>query len=160
MKYYKHKYITKKIDWNTIKKLAKLIGSKIKKDKFYPDVIVPILRGGMPLALILSQDLGIRNFETIQVVKSRNDKINSAFGKARVVNHTNMKLIRNKNILIVEDVIDTLDTLNTAIEIIKRYKPKKILITTLFNFTRNKNYNIVVGKSYLKNKYWIIFPWD
>lgn len=156
----KYNYNPKKISWNEVKGLTKLIENKIKKEKIKIDVIIPILRGGMPLALILSQSLGIRHFETIQIVKSVNDKINSVFNKAKAINHTDMKFIYNKNILIAEDVIDTLDTLNTTVKFVKKYRPRNIFVATLINFAGDNNYNIFSGKHYRKEKYWIIFPWD
>ncbi len=157
---HKYNYVIKNISWDTIKKLTEKIIVSIRKNNYQPEVIIPILRGGMPLALMLSQKLNIRCFETIQIVKSENDQINSVFGKAKIVNHTDMKLISGKNVLITEDVIDTLDTLTTAIHFIKKYNPKKILVSTLIDFSKDKNYKIISGRDYLKQKYWIVFPWD
>jgi hypoxanthine phosphoribosyltransferase len=154
-----YNYTLKYLSWDTIKKITENIINIIKKSDCRPDVIIPILRGGMPLALILSQSLDIRNFETLQILKSENNQTNATFGKAKIVNHTDMRSIHNKNVLIAEDVIDTLDTLNTALHFIKKYKPKKIIISTIIDFTNNKDYNIISGKNYQK-KYWIVFPWE
>jgi hypoxanthine phosphoribosyltransferase len=148
-----------KMSWKTMEKYAKKIFLEIKKRKFKPDVIVPIIRGGLPLSVILSRFFKIQNFEVIQIKKNNNDKINAKFGNAKIICMSSMEKIRNKNILIVEDIVASKDSLKIALKKIETYRPKSILTAALINLNK-KDINIVSGKDYINNKYWIVFPWE
>ena len=52
-------YPVVKVSWDEVEKLTYNIAKKIKKDKKEIDLLVPILRGGAPIALLLSSMLGV-----------------------------------------------------------------------------------------------------
>lgn len=147
------------IDWNEIRKLTKNILSEIEKKDIQIDTLVPIVRGGMPLALFLSSNMKNVDTACIHIKRSLTNTVNAAFGIPKVLGVTNPESIKGKNILLTEDTVDVGLTLDCAIEEIKKYEPKNIYIATFYNFNKEKYRDIICGE-YKKEQCWIIFPWE
>lgn len=147
------------IDWCEVKKLTKNILNYLKDNKIKIDTLVPVIRGGMPLALLLASNMKNVNTASIQVKRSLSNKTNAAFGEARVLGVTNIADITDKTILITEDTVDVGSTLECVVEELQKYKPKKIYIATLYNFNKDRYKNIICGK-YMEKQSWIVFPWE
>jgi hypoxanthine phosphoribosyltransferase len=107
--------------WNNVHSAATKIALQMYKDNWRPDYIVGITRGGLPLAVILSQILDVR-METLKV-KLRDCKegesceINcwmseDAFGYVSGEDYTSSSVFAKKNILVVDDINDTGATFN------------------------------------------------
>lgn len=147
------------MNWEDIKDLSRKILKEIEEKNIEIDTLVPILRGGMPLALILASN--IKNLKTacIHVRRSLTNDINSEFGKAKIVGISNVEEIEGKNVLLTEDIIDFGYTLDEAVECVKKYNPKKIYIASFINFNKEKYKDIICGK-YFDDQRWIVFPWE
>ncbi len=146
------------VKWDEIIKLAKNILDEINIKKIKVDTLVPVLRGGMPLSLILAYNLGDVDTACIHIRSSDENSPNSSFSKPRLVGLTNNSCITGKNILLVEDVVDSGRTLELCINILKKYKPKSINVASLYNFN-SKDKNIIAGKN-MTEYFWIVFPWE
>ena len=111
--------------WDDIEKAANKIIAQMCKDKWYPDYIVGITRGGLPLALLLSHKLNIR-METLKVklrdcFKGEDCESNcwmseDAFGynneSETGITGSRWDISLRNNILIVDDINDTGATFN------------------------------------------------
>ncbi len=152
-------YSIKNVSWDDIVKLSDKIVNEINARNLQIDTLVPILRGGLPLSLLITNRL--KNVETscIQIRRSMSNDANADFGKPNFLGITNSNQIVNKNVLICEDIIDNGESLNLAIKEIKKYNPKSITIATLFNFNKNKYKDAISGVK-MKEYYWIKFPWE
>ena len=62
--------------------------------------------------------------------------------KNSVINIEELTDVENKNVLIVDDICDTSETLNSVIEVIKTLKPKTIKTCVLLNKHIDKKFNI------------------
>jgi len=123
-----------------IKKRIKILSSQILKD-FRDDIyIIGVLKG----SFIFLSDL-IREFpqdkkvilDFIQVKSYQKDKKgNIEFVKDITIN------IKNKEILLVDDIFDTGDTLKFLIDHLKTYKPKSIKLCTLLYKFQNRKVNL------------------
>ena len=152
-------YPIKNVSWDDIVKLSDKIVNEINVRNLQVDTLVPVLRGGLPLSLLITNRL--KNVETscIQIKRSISNGTNADFGESTFLGITNSNQIVNKNILICEDIIDKGDSLDLAIKEIKKYNPKSITIATLFNFNKNTYKNAISGVK-MREYYWIKFPWE
>ena len=147
------------ISWDDVIQLTKNILYQIKQEKLEIDTLVPILRGGMPLAMLLSHNLDNVKTSCLHLKRSLSEDWNANFGEVNKLGITNFKDIYRKNILVIEDIIDEGKSLEEAISIIEKYKPKNIYVATLYNFNNGK-YKDVISGCYDKEGYWVVFPWE
>lgn len=155
----KTNYPTVKVSWEEIEKLTYNIAEKIILENKKIDLIVPILRGGMPVALLLSSMLNVEEMACIHIRRSVDDKPNTEFKQPINKGITNYDKIEGANILIVDDTLEFKVTLDYAIDILKKYNPKSISVAVLYNFNKDTFDSIYSGEEVKKGK-WIIFPWE
>jgi hypoxanthine phosphoribosyltransferase len=108
-----------------LKKITKKqISEKIKKIKFSNfDLIVAISRGGIPVSKILSGYLKLK-VRTLHI-NYRDDTHTPKYKSPRIIKTLKLK---NKKILLVDDVSRTGKTLRTAKKILKENKVKTFVI--------------------------------
>lgn len=111
-------------------KLSKDINDYCDTNNLRIDYVVPILRSGAVPAVYISNELNLIKFAPIQVKKI---KQNGVYDHIVLLNSLK-ELDKNKrlNLLVVEGTYSSGDTVNTALEEIKRTLPKsKILFATI-----------------------------
>lgn len=140
-----------KLDFEDIYKICLKLSDEIKKNNENFDVIIGISRGGIIPARILADMLGVKE---IYIISSKYYKgIEKRIRKPLVEVNFNLKKLKNKNILIVDDVADTGITLSTII----KETNLKAKTLTLYKKPRSKfepdyYYDITTE--------WIVFPWE
>ena len=152
-------YPVVKVTWKEVEKLTYNIAKKIKKDKKEIDLLVPILRGGAPVALLLSSMLGVSDMSCVHIRRSLSDETNADFGIPINKGITNSEAIKGANILIIDDTLDSKRTLDYAINILKDYEPKNISIAILYNFNKDTWKDTYSGEEVEIPK-WVVFPWE
>ena len=155
----KTNYPLVKVDWNEIKKLTRVMADKIIADKKDIDLLVPIIRGGMPIAMLLSSMLDIEEMSCIHIRRSIDDNPNTEFKRPINKGITNVDKIKNSNILIVDDTLDSKITLDYAIDLLNEYHPKSITVAILYNFNKDTFDSIYSGEE-VKEYKWVVFPWE
>lgn len=148
-----------KVDWNEIMTLTENVLEQIKEKEIEIDTLVPILRGGAPLSLLLASNLKNVDTACIHIRRSITNEANAAFGESVFKGITNEGALCDKNILLIEDTVDKGLTLDMAMEIVKKYNPKNVYIATLYNYNNDKYRDIIAGKK-MDEKIWIVFPWE
>ena len=145
------------LSWDRYQKMAEYLALEIKKD-FVPCVIVGIVRGGLILTVQLSHLLGVRNIDWIVARRTKSDKIGD-FGEGVEIIGSGALDVKDKNVLLVDDIGDTGATINTALDVLKKKRPKDIKVASLF-----LKYHCKAKVDYycerVKNNKWIIFPWE
>jgi hypoxanthine phosphoribosyltransferase len=118
------------------------------------DVIVTLSRGGLVPARIMSDLLEIGDVIVIDV------KYYTGIGKRSekpIVREISKTLIDSKNVLVVDDVIDSGESLRAAVEYLKSLNPKCIKIFTL----HVKPHRVISPDVYVsETSAWIIYPWE
>lgn len=155
----KTNYPLVKVDWNEVKRLTQGIANKLIADNKNIDLIVPIIRGGMPIAMLLSSMLDVEEMSCIHIRRSIDDKPNTEFKRPVNKGITNTEKIKDSNILIVDDTLDSKITLDYAINLLKEYQPKSITVAILYNFNKNTFDSIYSGEE-VKEYKWVVFPWE
>jgi len=135
--------------WNMIYQLGKTV-----KD-FNPDCLVGISRGGLCVVRVLSDFL---NNPNVFIIRTKYYKgIESTERKLEILQDVDEGLIRNKRVLIIDDIADTGISMFKVLELIKKKGPDEVKTATLHYKPSSKikpDYFIEeTGK-------WIIYPWE
>ena len=85
---------------------------------YNPDAIIAIARGGMILAQLISEAINLRDIYTINCISYDEEK---KFQEVEIFNIPDIK--DKKTILIVDDIIDSGETMNEVIKIFKQKYP-------------------------------------
>ncbi len=132
-----------------IKDLNRLI--KIIDKPF--DTILPIARGGLSIAHILSEYYNIRAVYDINTIGYNNrDKLD----KIEIFNIPNLK--NSKRVLIVDDIVDSGDTLYAILELLKREYPNIIFYSASIFY--KKTAKIAPTWYVNQTEEWIDFFWS
>jgi hypoxanthine phosphoribosyltransferase len=144
----------KPITWKDVEEHCVKIAEEVRSSVKLVDIIVGVLRGGWIPARLLSDYLGVAEMGALEV------KFYRSIGETAerpVVTQPLIVDIRDKVVLIVDDVADTGKTLNIAVNFLNHYGPKKILTATLYL----KPWSMHRPDFYAEETdAWIIFPWD
>lgn len=142
------------LSWNEIHKLTLILAKKIVESGYMPDVIIGIMRGGWIPARILLDYLNIPILATIEI------KFYKGIGETRerpIIIHPLVVDIRNKRVLIVDDVVDTGKSMSIAIEMAKLGGAYSIKTAALVV----KPWSVLEPDYYaMKSDKWIVFPWE
>jgi hypothetical protein len=141
--------------WNELHEDIRKIVKKIKKDDYRPDIVIALSRGGFVPARVICDLMIIKDLVSIKVdhwgVTAAKD------GKAhlRYPIDANMS---GKNVLIVDDITDTGDSMVLAKEFVKRLDPKEIRTAAIFNIKTSKFIPDYYSKEI--NWVWVMWPWN
>lgn len=115
-----------------IQKRVKELGEKISKDYEGKDLmLIGVLKGSVPFMADLMREITIHCTMDFMAVSSYGSGTQSS-GVVRILKDLDSN-IENKNVLIVEDIIDTGYTLKYLIENLKSRKPSSIEISCLLD---------------------------
>lgn len=140
--------------WDEIEDAVFHIGEALVKNNYIPDVIVAVLTGGIIPAKLLSDLLDIKTIRYIEIKFYRS--VGMTVNKP-VIRSVYTDSLEGKKVLIVDDVSDTGETLESVSNILTMFNPSKILSATLYLKTWSKR---IPDFYYKQVDKWIIFPWD
>jgi hypoxanthine phosphoribosyltransferase len=143
------KYIT----WEEIHKALGVLAEKILLNG-KPDVLVAIAKGGLVPGRILADFLSVDDMGFIEV---KFYKTIGVRGEKPYIKLAILPPITAKNILVVDDVVDSGRTMQLVVEYLSSYKVKSTRTMTIY---------IKPWSSYTPDYYyeqttkWIVFPWE
>jgi hypothetical protein len=140
------------ISWGKIDDLCQKLSEKISKN-YSPDIIIGIIRGGLVPARLISDLMHNKNIATMRV--------ESYFGigkrKEPKITQKLTVEIKNKSILLVDDVSDSGYSMKEAVKYLKKLHPSTIKTATL----HYKPQSIFKPDYYIEETdKWIIYPWE
>ncbi|MFQ6068657.1 MAG: phosphoribosyltransferase, partial [Candidatus Bathyarchaeia archaeon] len=140
--------------WEQIYAMLLSLAQKIRNDKFCPDIIVGVSRGGWTPARVLSDLLEnpeIANVKAEFYLGVAETKEEPVITQAVSVNVKGMK------VLVVDDVSDTGKSLSLVKTHLLEQGAKDLKIATLYY----KPWSVTIPDYYEKTtRDWIIFPWE
>ena len=143
------------MDWNLFYDLARQVAKKVNNSGYKPDMIVGLARGGWVLARVLCDLIGIKDLVSLKVehwgVTATPD------GKAKLKYPLNVDLTE-KNVLVVDDITDTGESMHVTVEYLKSLKPSEIKTAALRHITSSKFMPDYFGEEISWR--WVIFPWN
>jgi len=140
--------------WDQIYEMLLDLADKIRRDSFYPDVIVGISRGGWPPARVMS--------DLLEKPELANVRVEFYIGIAEmksepVITQPVSAPVKDKNVLIMDDVADTGKSLKLVESHVKEQGAKGVKIATIYY----KPWSEVVPDYYEKETTrWVVFPWE
>ena len=128
------------------------LAENILKSDIKIDLMIGISRGGLFPTRLLSDILGVNQIEIIHAQSYQ------TFQKIQKIKIKPISIeIKNKNILLVDDVSDTGETLHNVKKYLEKLGASNVLIAVLYEKTWNK---IELPFPCKKTSAWIIFPWE
>lgn len=138
------------VSWEEYHTLAQDLAEKLLSQGRKFDEIVAISRGGLPIGRLLSDLLAL----PISIFSTQSYTDLETQGEVKITKPI-ITPIRDKDILLVDDVSDTGKTLVRALEYLKAQQPKTVTTLTLFY----KPQSIFKPDYFAKTtSAWIIFP--
>ncbi len=142
-----------KINWEEIENDCVILYEKINKN-FKFNCIVAICRGGWVPARIIS------DLSNVNLIGSLRIESYDVYNKkeAKITQDVSID-VKDKNVLLVDDIADTGDTLMLAKEYLIKKFPKNLMIATLHYKQKSKIKPDFFVKE-VENDVWIIYPWE
>jgi hypoxanthine phosphoribosyltransferase len=140
------------ISWSEYGNLAEALAEKVRANGKHYDLVVGIARGGIPVAMVVSDHLNVK-IDFVNV-KSYND-----IGKrtAPKILSTLTEGIQGKDILLVDDLVDQGDTMAFMTRYLGEQKPNSLETAVMFK----KPWSKTEPDYYLENvSEWIVFPFE
>ncbi len=145
------------VTWNDIERWCGTVRQKIIKD-YRPDLIIGLSRGGLVPARILSDSLWIKDLLS---VKTEHWGITATRSGQAILKDPGSLNIGGRNVLIVDDITDTGQSMKLAHDFVKRQGPASIRTATMLHITRSEFIPDYYGEEITeKNWAWFIFPWN
>ena len=143
------------MSWDLFNELAKKVAVKMNEDNCSPDFMVGLARGGWVLSRVLCDYLGIKDLVSLKVehwgVTATPD------GTAQIKYPIKIDLT-GRDVVIVDDITDTGESMKVALEYIKTLSPKTLKTAALRN---------IHGSTFTPDYFgddiswrWVVFPWN
>jgi hypothetical protein len=144
------------LDWDEFDTLVDDLADRIKAIAYEPTLIVGIFRGGMTVALCLSDRLGMHDVRGVGArVYQRTGKIGD---NLEIYQSLPLKELRDQDVLVVEDVVDTGTTYRGVLESQIHPKNPRSLCTASLHIKPGSKYKPDI---YLEETVcWIRYPWE
>ena len=140
------------IGWSEYGNLAEALAEKVRANGKKYDLVVGIARGGIPVAMVVSDHLNVK-IDFVNV-KSYND-----IGKRtppRILS-TLTEGVHGKDVLLVDDLVDQGDTMAFMKRYLGDQKPKSLETAVMFK----KPWSEVEPDYYLESvSEWVVFPFE
>ena len=140
------------ISWSEYGNLAEALAEKVRANGKKYDLVVGIARGGIPVAMVVSDHLNVK-IDFVNV-KSYND-----IGKRtspRVLS-TLTEGVEGKDVLLVDDLVDQGDTMIFMKRYLDEQKPRTLETAVMFK----KPWSRVEPDYYLESvSEWVVFPFE
>ncbi len=131
-------------------------------DRFPIDHIVGISRSGLVPAVMLSHHLGVRPLSAINIMRTLNDEIYAEKTDPQYGEMQDLKHLREKNVLLIDDIVGTGLTLRKATELLKLAGCRPTTATLVVNQENLGDVDpaqvVDIVGSIVHG--WVVFPWE
>lgn len=142
------------ITQHQVDRLVHKLTRQIQQDRFRPDIIVAIARGGYVPARLLCDLLDIYNLASMRIAHYTGAHKNA---QARLSTPLNID-VRGMRVLLVDDIDDTGDTLALAREHILSMHPAELRTAVLHHKTSSISLPDYYAHKIIRWR-WITYPW-
>lgn len=121
------------VDESTLQRRIRELGAQISAD--YTDgnlLLVCILRGGVPFLVDLSRNITSPHMMDFMAVSSYGAGKRESSGTVRVAMDLQMD-IRDKDVLLVEDIVDSGNTIASVLELLQTRQPRSLKVCALLD---------------------------
>jgi hypoxanthine phosphoribosyltransferase len=143
------------ISWSEVQRLCLRLAILIRDSNYEPDIVVAIARGGYVPARLLCDYLDIM---TLTSIKIEHYLAGSAKQEQAVIRYPLCTAIENKRVLLVDDVNDSGDTLDVAVQHLLSFQPREVRIAVMHHKISTHFKVDYLAKTIIKWR-WLIYPW-
>jgi hypoxanthine phosphoribosyltransferase len=140
------------IGWSEYGALAEALAEKARAGGKSFDLVIGLARGGIPVAMVVSDRIGVR----IDFINVKSYSGIAERSSPRILSTLTEK-VTGKSVLLVDDLVDHGTTLETVKRFLREQRPKLLETAVLFKKPWSKTepdyYLEVVDK-------WIVFPFE
>jgi hypoxanthine phosphoribosyltransferase len=140
------------ISWARYGILATKLAGMVANSGIELELVIGIARGGIPLAMVMADQLGLK----LDIINVKSYSGIAERGRV-VILSTLTEDIKSKNLLLVDDLVDGGDTIETVMDFLSKGKPKSIKTAVMFTkpWSRPRpDFSLDVVEE------WIVFPWE
>ncbi|MDP1545656.1 MAG: hypoxanthine phosphoribosyltransferase [Anaerolineales bacterium] len=133
------------IDAETLQARVRELGEQISKD--YRDgnlLLICILRGGVPFMVDLSRHITSPHMMDFMAVTSYGAGRRESSGSARVTLDLQTD-IRNKNVLLVEDIVDSGHTIASVLQLLETRQPLSLKVCALLDKPERREAHVPIN---------------
>ncbi len=142
------------VTWDDIHVMSLKIARRIIEDNYKPDAIVGVLRGGFIVARIVADVLDVEDLGAVEV---KFYKGIAEHAERPIITQPLTLDVRDKKVLIVDDVVDSGRTLEVVTEQVRLRGASIVKSAALFT----KPKSIIHPDFYITmTTNWVIFPWE
>ncbi|MDS0220750.1 phosphoribosyltransferase [Haloarcula sp. S1AR25-5A] len=144
-------------DWEYIYGLCRDVADDVKAAEFEPDVVVALARGGWFGGRCLCDFLGLDDLASL--------KVEHYVGTAAKGEEAQIKYpladgaVEGKDVLVVDDIADTGQSIETAAECVRDRNPSSVRTATLQLLQTSEHEPEFVGER-LDEWTWVVYPWN
>lgn len=121
------------IDADALQKRVRELGTEISRDYAQTELLlICILRGGVPFLVDLSRNITIPHMMDFMAVSSYGAGRRESSGSARVTLDLQTD-IRDRNVLLVEDIVDSGHTISSVLQMLETRQPKSLKVCALLD---------------------------
>ncbi|HCK65076.1 MAG TPA: hypoxanthine phosphoribosyltransferase [Anaerolineae bacterium] len=121
------------IDEKSLQNRVKELGEQISADYKNQDLLlICILRGGVPFLVDLSRHITIPHMMDFMAVSSYGIGKRESSGSARVTLDLQMDIL-DKNVILVEDIVDSGHTISSVLQLLETRQPKTLKVCALLD---------------------------
>jgi len=142
------------VSWREIDTCVETVDRTIRAARFRPDCIVAILKDGLVPARLLSDFFG-----SIEIYPLRVKAYDGTRKRARVWIEPFRYPIGRKNVLLVDDIHDSGQTLQKVMRQLQCRRPRALRTATLF-YKRNALHPPDFHARTVAPDVWVVFPWE
>jgi hypoxanthine phosphoribosyltransferase len=144
-------------NWNYIYDLCRNLSSSVVESGYEPDIIVALARGGWFAGRMVCDFLGITDLISL--------KVEHYVGTARLADECRVRyplteeMVKDKRVLIVDDIADTGKSLQHASSYVEGFEPADCrtgVLQLLFTSETVPDYYA----EFLEDWMWIVYPWN
>ena len=140
------------ISWTEYGDLVEKLAKKVSARRPHYDLVIGIARGGIPVAMVISDRLGTK----VDIVNVKSYTGIAERLRPKILS-TLTEDITGENLLLVDDLVDGGDTMRTVIDFLSLESPTKITTAVIFR----KPWSKFEPDFFLETvDEWIVFPWE
>jgi len=143
------------ISWAEIERLCRRLAMQINRSGYRPDMVVAIARGGYVPARLICDYLDLMPLTSIKI---EHYLAGSSKQEPALIRYPLCTDIKDKNVLLVDDVNDSGDTLRVAAEYLQSFTPRQVRIAVMHNKIVSDFPVDYYARKVIKWR-WLIYPW-
>lgn len=144
-------------NWDYIYDLNRIVADKIKSSGYRPDIIIALARGGWFAGRVLCDFLGMNDLTSLKIEHYVGTA--AAGGQPEIKYPLSDNSVTGKNVLIVDDIMDTGKSMIHAKEYVRSLGPKQIKTAALQYLYTSEMMPDYLGEK-VEEWAWIVYPWN